>query len=256
MAGPLSALVDDLTHRSFENRLPLGDTVPGRVLQRGLRGRANARFERARRVPLRPAEEVFPGLASVVASVCAAGAATNPLGNVSDRELILICSACRWAEPSTCFEFGTYDGRTTRHLALNAPSARVVTIDLDPADPLRGVPGPDTFYTKQVVVGEQFADTPEAGRIEQRFGDTRSFDPGDLRGSVDFVFVDGGHLADCVRADTATALAMLRPGGVALWHDYHFSHEGVYATLNDLASRAELFNLAGTSIVAHRSPAG
>jgi predicted O-methyltransferase YrrM len=40
-------------------------------------------------------------------------------------------------------------------------------------------------------------------------------------GHADAVFIDGDHSAEIVMHDTALARAILRPGGIIIWHDYH-----------------------------------
>ena len=40
--------------------------------------------------------------------------------------------------------------------------------------------------------------------------------------------MDAGHAYELVRSDSEKALEMVRPGGVILWHDYHYTHDGVY----------------------------
>jgi predicted O-methyltransferase YrrM len=43
--------------------------------------------------------------------------------------------------------------------------------------------------------------------------------PSDI-GPVDVAFIDGDHGVVAVRHDTALARALVRPGGVVIWHDY------------------------------------
>jgi predicted O-methyltransferase YrrM len=44
--------------------------------------------------------------------------------------------------------------------------------------------------------------------------------PADI-GPADVIFIDGDHSAEVVMHDTALARAIVRPGGIIIWHDYH-----------------------------------
>jgi hypothetical protein len=155
--------------------------------------------------------------------------------------------------PKAVFEFGTYDGLTALHLAMNAPgSARVFTLDLDPADPLRREAADDTYYTRDIPVGQQFQGTEFARKIQQLFGNSVAFDAATFAKKVDFLFVDGGHDYEVVACDSRKALEMVAPGGTVFWHDYSFVHEGVYTCLNELSTAIPLQQIAGTALVCYR----
>ena len=68
------------------------------------------------------------------------------------------------------------------------------------------------------------------------------------------MFVDGSHAYDYVRKDTDTAMRLVRPGGVVLWHDYGV-WPGVMQALEELeaARRLGLVNIKGTSSVFWRA---
>jgi hypothetical protein len=52
-------------------------------------------------------------------------------GNVSLQELAVLASLVRIRQPHRIFEFGTFDGRSTLNLAVNAPKQTLVmTLDL------------------------------------------------------------------------------------------------------------------------------
>ena len=51
---------------------------------------------------------------------------------------------------------------------------------------------------------------------------------------MDFVFVDGSHAYEYVLKDSESALKMIKPGGVILFHDYNTSWPGVTKALNEL----------------------
>jgi hypothetical protein len=70
------------------------------------------------------------------------------------------------------------------------------------------------------------------------------------------VFVDASHAYSYVVNDTRLALALVRPGGIVLWHDYVSPAHcyGVWRALNELARELPLAHVARTSLVAYRRP--
>ncbi len=160
-------------------------------------------------------------------------------GNVSLTELTVLAAICAARRPAAIFEIGTFDGRTTLNLAENSPpDARIYTLDL-PAAQIGATAhalaaGEDAFVRKRES-GARFASSPHASRITQLYGDSAQFDFSPYRGAIDLVFVDASHAYEYVLADTRSALAMLRPGGVILWHDYGTGDwPGVNRALNEL----------------------
>ena len=105
------------------------------------------------------------------------------------------------------FEIGTFVGRMTRILAINAEQAEVLTIDL----PQNSVPH---------NVGEDYVNTKERARITQLYGDSSHFDFSAWKDQIDFCWVDACHDYEFVMADTRAAFMMVRDGGWIAWHDY------------------------------------
>ncbi len=184
-------------------------------------------------------------------------------GNVNLSELAVLALAAAAVPPGTeIVEIGTFDGRTTLNLALNAqPGVQIVTLDLPP----------DQKTAMAVDVSEQrFIDKPSSGdrfracaanlepyaaRIRQVFGDSARYDWSPHLGRCGLVFVDGSHAYDYVRADSETALRLVRPGGTVVWHDYSV-WPGVTRALDELEDerRLGLRQIRGTSLVAWRAP--
>lgn len=184
-------------------------------------------------------------------------------GNVRISELAILANAAASTAPgSEIFEIGTYDGRTTLNLAINAPEGTpVVTLDL-PA-------GHHTAF--QIEPSEQLlVDKPSSGQrirscrscwrsyaknIIQVFGDSANYDWSLHRGRVGLLFVDGSHSYDYVNQDSKTAFNLMKPGGLVIWHDYGV-WEGVTRALEDLedANKLGLRHLRGTSLVVWRAP--
>lgn len=166
-------------------------------------------------------------------------------GNVTDRELVVLSGLVRALKAKSIFEFGTFDGRTTRNLAANLPSdGSVWTIDLQessmtdlaiPIDPQ------ELKYVAKERSGERYRGTPEEGRIVQLYGDSGKYDFSRLFGAFDFVFVDASHAYPYVINDSLIALELLSPnGGTIAWHDYG-RWDGVTRALNDLQKNHPYF---------------
>jgi len=64
-------------------------------------------------------------------------------------------------------------------------------------------------------------------RIEQLFGNSLEFDFSPYERSIDFVFVDAAHDYPHGFADSRTALRLVSPGGVVLWHDFNERFPGL-----------------------------
>jgi predicted O-methyltransferase YrrM len=123
-------------------------------------------------------------------------------------ELSSLAYLIRATRPRRIFEFGTFIGRMTRHFALNAgPEAEVITLDL-PRDQVSH------------DIGVSYRGAPEAARIRQLHGDSRTLDVTPWADTVDFCWVDACHDYPFVIADTRSAFRMVRVGGWIGWHDY------------------------------------
>ncbi len=176
-------------------------------------------------------------------------------GNVSFPELTILAAIARIHKPKVVFEFGTGDGLTTLHLALNGhPDAHIYTLDL-PKDvrefqlPLD--PG-DHLFIKSRIVRDRSIKSSHVKNIEQFLVDSAFFDTTSLRGKIDLLFIDGAHSYEYVQSDTRKALEMLAKDGVIVWHDY-LVWNGVTDYLNELSVKRKLFHIAGTSLVVYQS---
>src|ERR1700722_10954667 len=149
-------------------------------------------------------------------------------GNVSEKEIEVIARIAAYCKQQYFFECGTFDGRTTINMALNAPpDARVYTLDL-PAAQINSTKyklasagqWSDATYIQKSESGARYKGKQNAGKISQLYGDSATFDYAPYRENIDLIFVDGSHARDYTKNDTEAALSMLKPGGVILWHDY------------------------------------
>jgi hypothetical protein len=150
--------------------------------------------------------------------------------NIDGDEMLAILALASRTHPATMFEFATFDGRTTLDLAANVPDARIYAIDLSED------------------AGQRFQHHPVRDRISQLFGDTRTTDLSKLSGTVDFVFIDGGHDYDVARSVANRAL-QLTAGRDALiiWHDYGV-FPGVTRAVDELSVAGRRYLIAGTTL--------
>jgi len=170
-------------------------------------------------------------------------------------ELLVLATVTRVLQPSSVFEIGTFNGRTTSVFELNAaPGARILSLDLPPEyDTARPAPAylaSDVTLVKQRVVGSYLHELRLADRYEQLFGDSLSFDPSPYAGSVELGFIDGAHARRYVQNDTEKMAAMMSPRGLVFWHDYGGKGQFRALTeyLDDLSKKIVIYRVAGTSL--------
>ena len=176
-------------------------------------------------------------------------------GHITEFELKVICQIVKKFNPKTIFEIGTFEGRTTLNMALNAPEANVYTLDL-PASGLAAVVSKveagEIAYIDKDVSGSRFIGKPVAHRIKQLLGDSSTFDFSPFYNTVELMFIDGSHAYDYVLNDTEKALKLIKKGGVILWHDYT-NWDGVRDAINGLYKLDSRFakakHIGGTSIL-------
>ncbi len=180
-------------------------------------------------------------------------------GNIRISELAILCGLSRrCAKGQPLMEIGTFDGRTTLNLALNAPSDAIIyTLDLPSGASLDRLDKKEKGFTGIFPRERRYHDYPcAAKKIVQLTGDSTEYDFSWLRGRCSLVFVDGSHAYDLVKSDTSAALEMVAPGGIVLWHDYGV-WKGVTAALDEIREEqpVDLRSIRGTSLVAWRKPA-
>lgn len=183
-------------------------------------------------------------------------------GNVSVLELIVLSGLVAARQPHRIFEIGTFDGRTTLNLAMNAPADAIVfTLDLPAGGPVPEQVDADdvAFIERASWRHRRFVGVVEAARIHELEGDSASFDFSPFHGSMDLVFVDGAHSYEYVISDSDAALRIAAPGATVVWHDYG-EWPGVTRALNELcaadARYAGLLHVDGTSLALLTMPAG
>lgn len=182
-------------------------------------------------------------------------------GGTSDAEAWILAVLAKGAR--RIFEFGTCTGKSTYLLALNAPpDASIVTLTLAPDqhDRYTRESGDDKRNVKYALRESRFdrflySGTPVEAKITQLFGDSKAFDETPFAGTCDLVFVDGSHAYSYVVSDSRKALALAKPGGLVLWHDYVGpAQEGVFRAINELSASLGIVHVQGTTFAALRTP--
>jgi hypothetical protein len=138
--------------------------------------------------------------------------------------------------PRTIFEIGTFNGHTTRLMAINLPEAEIHTIDL-PQDFSKsgsnsqqgGLQKDDWHLISTRNVGSEYLRDPSIKSVTQHFGDTANY----AFPAAEFFFIDGSHTYDYARSDTEKALAT-GTAKVLVWHDCDRYHPGVTQWLGEM----------------------
>ena len=186
----------------------------------------------------------------------------NVPGGASDAETWVLSVLSKKAKQ--IFEFGTCTGKTAYLMALNSPAnAQVITLTLPPdhvevytAAPEDSTEAAADAKNESVFNRFVYTNTPAQSKIQQLYADSKLFDEKRYQKAMDLIFVDGSHAYSYVLSDSYKALAMVRPGGVVLWHDYRGPRQtrDVYKALNKLAKEVPLMHIKGTSLVAYKAP--
>lgn len=176
-------------------------------------------------------------------------------GETRLTDLLALSLLVATLRPNVLFEFGTFTGLGTLHLALNSPGGIVHTLDL-PSVERASVSGLDwEADIDQSTVGSIYrANAEVASRVRQHWGDSRRFDTSHLRGTVDFVFIDAAHLYEFVRNDTEKALELAAPRATVVWHDYNRVCPDVQRVVAEQTPKFSPVALAGTSIALMQLP--
>jgi predicted O-methyltransferase YrrM len=195
--------------------------------------------------------QLFPGIETERVEI---GTIDPDTKHPNQVDMLYVSAIARHRRARRVFEFGTYLGRTTYHLALGEHVERVYTLDLDPAGPypqglkigraIRAVHERD-------LQGYFYRGTAAAERIVQLHGDSRTFDYGPYAGQMDLVFVDGGHTYEMVANDTQHALSLVKPGGLIIWHDFAPKGRDVAALAREFARERPLFWIEDTSLLVY-----
>jgi hypothetical protein len=150
-------------------------------------------------LPVAAAEAVIPGFGESHVTVrdLPRGLWATPL-----VDTLTVVKAAQGFQSKRILEIGSYKGSTARLIAENTPEdAQIWTLDRDPEH------------------GSAYRGTPLESRIHRVVGGV-SYDLLKEHAPFDLIFVDADHDYASAYRHSVTALNLLAPGGVILWHDY------------------------------------
>jgi predicted O-methyltransferase YrrM len=196
------------------------------------------------------ATTIFPKIYETQVELSCAGWRYGHILN--SRKLLFLCSLVSFLNIRKIFEFGTFTGRTTRQLAVNLPDDGVIhTLDTGRDDDSSHF---DMKKYGDYVVGEDYCQAPDkiCRKIIQHLGDSKSFDFEKWRGTMEFVFIDGGHDYQTVLSDSRNAFKMVAKGGIIVWDDYGDCWPGVKRAVDELSGNFPLYLLQEEGVVLFR----
>lgn len=167
----------------------------------------------------------------------------------------VLASLVRALEPKIILEFGTYLGVSTQTMALNSPAnCRIYTIDLPDETIPESIPNLNHIDQNHIRksrsrVGEAFLHSPTRGKIIQIQVNSLKFRPEKEMGTMDLVYVDGGHSLPIIEHDTENAFRVLSAAGTIIWDDYFHLYPDVVRFLDELQAQFPLYGIAGTNLV-------
>ena len=136
---------------------------------------------------------------------------------MNEGELETLIALVRSVRPQHVVEFGVNVGRTAKAILANVPGIeRYTGIDV----PFGHVPAKAVQRNETpMCAGEMVAADPRFHLVVRPRG-SLELTAADLA-PCDAAFIDGDHGREAVLHDTALARALVRPGGIIVWHDYH-----------------------------------
>tara|TARA_B100000214_G_scaffold348956_1_gene301435 strand:+ start:833 stop:1648 length:816 start_codon:yes stop_codon:yes gene_type:complete len=227
-------------------------------LANALRSKTNGIFTIKPKVLFSKIEFAFPEPTDMKLQVPSSG-----IGSITLLEASALVSLLRLTSPKRIFEFGTFLGYSTALFVRNAPNqSAVYSIDL--GDEVDQYTDAGSYSRQDLVTDDEKNDNylryvqgtrgphylrtlseVEEERLHLLHGDSRKLDTAAnaLEGTVDFVFVDGGHDMETIVSDTRKAEEMIGKSGVIVWHDFA---SGIHSDVTDF-----LKTYANTHVVLH-----
>ena len=180
-------------------------------------------------------------------------------GSLPWNDIVALMSLLVDRSPRSVVEIGTFNGYTTRLMALNLPEAEIHTIDLpeDYGDNSTGMPKDDWHLISVRRVGREYLADRSVKNVRQHFGDTAEL----VFPRAEAFFIDGAHTYAYVRNDTEKALACPE-ARLLVWHDCNMDHPDVTRWLNEMihsgypVRRVRGTNLATLDLPGRGAPAG
>lgn len=132
-------------------------------------------------------------------------------------ELEVLCALVASVKPSKVVEFGCNMGRTAKVLLREVPHIKsYIGVDVPP-----GYKFQCTVQRNEIPINPGYLAKDDT-RFELILRDRGTYDLSRFDiGTCDVVFIDGDHSYDAVIHDSLLAKAIVNPGGMIIWHDYH-----------------------------------
>jgi len=165
-------------------------------------------------------------------------------------ELETLVALIRPVRPQRVVEFGCNVGRTAKVILREVPTIlEYIGVDVNPG----------YKFACQVQQHEVPQNPGALAQDDYRFrlllSDRGSYDlePKDIK-DADVVFIDGDHSYGAVIHDSYLAKAVIRPGGMIIWHDYHnLETVGVRRALEELQDAGiKIEHVQGTWLAFHK----
>jgi hypothetical protein len=114
-------------------------------------------------------------------------------GSLTAFESVMLLKLVRAINPNFIFEFGTFDGRTTRLVLEDLPdngdkSPRIYTLDLPDTDGIVFQGDDKLLAEKAVLSSRKYNQSEKKGMVKQILQDSMTFDPTPYKGKFDFSF--------------------------------------------------------------------
>jgi predicted O-methyltransferase YrrM len=194
--------------------------------------------------------QIFPGIDQVSVEL---GAIDPDTAHPNKVDMLYVVAISRFMKAKRLFEFGTYLGRTTAHLALGPDVEEVNTLDISPATDFESMKlgTAVSAVLRRGLQGHFYKQCSAANKVNQLHGDSRTFDYSPYEKSMDFIFVDAGHTYEFVKNDTQKALTLGAPGRVIVWHDYAAKARQLVKFFHEFSLEMCLFHVKDTSLLVH-----
>jgi Methyltransferase domain len=169
------------------------------------------------------------------------------------NDLISLLCLLRDRSPRVVLEIGTFNGITTRLMAINLPGATIHTVDLpedfDTKTDIGSFPKDDFHLITKRRVGESYRSDSSVTNVVQHYGDTANWDFSNAP-KAEFFFIDGSHTYNYVKNDTEKCIAaILGRRATILWHDCDPRHPGVVRWLAEMTTSGyAVKRIAGTDL--------
>jgi predicted O-methyltransferase YrrM len=164
-------------------------------------------------------------------STIGAGPINGPFSAyLNGTETALLIALVRSARPKVMIEFGCNAGQTAKNVLDNVRSIeRYVGVDV----PFGHRPALDCQRSEIPRYPGAHAATDHRFWLLTKANGSAGLKPEDLE-PIDAAFIDGDHSYAGVMHDSRLARALLRPGGIIVWHDYQNPAVEVTAALDEL----------------------